>query len=233
MQKHEFEKALAGVELHPVVPLAPGDALLRMNLTAGNAHLNTATFSSTGLFSAWVEDLLHRKEARYGIGGYGEHRTIYARSEYFDTGEEPRRLHLGIDVWGPAGTPVHAPLAGTVHSAAFNDHFGDYGATVILRHELNGFVFHTLYGHLDLASLQDKEEGRAVAGGELVARFGPPEENGHWPPHLHFQVIVDIGDWKGDYPGVCRYSERAQWMANCPDPDVLLRLMERAVGEPD
>ncbi|RYZ18295.1 MAG: peptidase M23 [Chitinophagaceae bacterium] len=229
METHEFQMRLQGLVPSPVVPLDAGDKLLRMNLTAGNAALNAGTFTSTELFSAWVEDLLHRKGARYGVGGYNEHRTIYARAEKFDTsGEEPRRLHLGIDIWGPAGTPVSTPLDGTVHSFADNNVFGDYGGTVILQHEVNGFVFHTLYGHLSRASLQGKAEGLAVKAGTQIATFGVAEENGHWPPHLHFQVIIDMqGKW-GDYPGVCRYSQRESWLRNCPDPDVLLRVMERA-----
>ncbi|TCJ18837.1 peptidase M23 [Flaviaesturariibacter flavus] len=229
MRTEEFLQKLQGQHIEPVVPLAPGDKLLRMNLTAENSALNAETFTSTDRFSAWVEDLLHREGARYGVGGWGEHRTIYARSEKFDTGEEPRRLHLGIDIWGAAGTPVSAPLAGTVHSYAINRAFGDYGGTVILQHNVNGFVFHTLYGHLSHASVAGKTEGAPVAAGAQIATFGIPEENGQWPPHLHFQVIIDMqGHW-GDYHGVCRFSQRERWLENCPDPDVLLRMMARAV----
>jgi len=220
---------LRSLPAQPVVPLAPGERLLRMNLTASNPELDAGIFTSTERFSAWVEDLLHREGARYGIGGYDEHRTIYARSEVFDTEEEPRRLHLGIDIWGPAETPVFAPIAGTVHSTAFNDAFGDYGATVILRHDVEGVVFHSLYGHLSLASLKGKAEGQPIAAGEQIATLGIPEENGYWPPHLHFQLIVDMGGRQGDYPGVCRFSERERWLANSPDPELLLRLMQWVV----
>lgn len=230
MRTDEWQQRLSGTEPHPVVPLEHNDKLLRMNLTASNTELDADTFTSTGRFSVWVNELLQHAGARYGVGGWGEHRTIYARSEKFDTsGEEPRRLHLGIDIWGPAGTPVFAPLDGIVHSFADNNAFGDYGGTVILQHEVNGFTFHTLYGHLSRASLADKHEGAAVAAGEAIAAFGIPEENGHWPPHLHFQVILDLEGKRGDYPGVCRYSERERWLANCPDPDVLLHVMTRAV----
>ncbi|GAB4092871.1 peptidoglycan DD-metalloendopeptidase family protein [Flaviaesturariibacter terrae] len=230
MQQTEFEQLIAGVVRSPVVPLAENDKLLRMNLTASNPELDAETFTDTARFSLWVDEQLRRAGARYGVGGYNEHRTIYARSEKFDTEEEPRRLHLGIDIWGPAGTAVFAPLDGVVHSSAFNDFFGDYGATVILKHNISGFVFHTLYGHLGLSSLDDKAEGRPVKAGERIAAFGIPEENGHWPPHLHFQVIIDVQGKRGDYPGVCRYSQREQWLDNCPDPDILLGVMERAVS---
>ena len=49
-------------------------------------------------------------------------------------------------------------------------------------------------------------------------------ENGHWPPHLHFQIILDMQLKEGDYPGVCKYSEREKYLANCPDPDLILQL---------
>ena len=48
--------------------------------------------------------------------------------------DEPRRLHLGVDIWADAGTPVYVPLDGRIHSFRDNNHFGDYGPTVILQH---------------------------------------------------------------------------------------------------
>ena len=130
-------------------------------------------------------------------------------------------IHLGLDIWGPADTPVFAPLAGTVHSFAFNDAFGDYGATLILKHQLDDLVFHTLYGHLSLASIQNKKEGQVIVGGETIAWFGAPEENGHWPPHLHFQVIQNMQGNSGDYPGVCSYEDQSGYLENCPNPALL------------
>jgi peptidoglycan LD-endopeptidase LytH len=133
-----------------------------------------------------------------------------------------------MDIWGPAGTPVYAPLAATVHSFGFNDAYGDYGATLILQHELDGYLFHTLYGHLSLASIQDKQEGQEIEAGQWIAAFGAPEENGQWPPHLHFQVVRDMQGFKGDYPGVCKFSEREKYLANCPDADLLLGMLQYA-----
>lgn len=137
---------------------------------------------------------------------------------------EPRRLHLGTDIWGLAGTPIYAPLGGMIHSFAFNDNFGDYGATLILLHQLDGLPFYTLYGHLSLRDIAHISEGQYVNRGQEIAHFGPPQENGYWPPHLHFQIIYNIGLYDGDYPGVCRYSERERYLTNCPNPDVMLQL---------
>jgi murein DD-endopeptidase MepM/ murein hydrolase activator NlpD len=137
-------------------------------------------------------------------------------------GGEPRRLHLGVDIWGPAGTRVMAPLDGVVHSFAFNNKDGDYGATLILTHQLEGIGFYSLYGHLSLNSLKNLREGKTVQRGEVIGEFGMRFENGGWPPHLHIQLIRDMQGWKGDYPGVCAFSERELWLANCPDPGLVL-----------
>ncbi len=214
---------------HPVVPFDPvRDRLYPFDFTEGNTDLNAEDIADTERFAAYINRALRAHGARYGFGGYGEHRTLYARSRHFDadkeSGEEPRRLHLGIDIWGPAGTKVMAPLDAIVHSFAFNNNDSDYGATLILTHQLEGIVFYTLYGHLSLNSLKNLEPGKRITRGEVVAEFGMRFENGNWPPHLHFQLIRDMQGWKGDFPGVCRYSERARWLANCPDPDRILGL---------
>ncbi len=200
--------------------------LLLMDFTANNTTLTNKILADTTLFSQYVNEQMQQANALYGIGGYNEHRTIYARSEVFDGTKEPRRIHLGIDVWGKAGTPVFAPIGGMIHSFAFNNQFGDYGATIILQHQLEGVQFHTLYGHLSLASIEHLQEGKYVSQGELLAHFGEPNENGHWPPHLHFQIIEDMELKEGDYPGVCALSEREKYLKNCPDANLILQMMQ-------
>ncbi|MGN6293598.1 MAG: peptidoglycan DD-metalloendopeptidase family protein [Chitinophagaceae bacterium] len=223
-----FEEALGTLLFAPVVPFDPGtDKLLLLDFTGSNKSLTEDILKDTTKFSAYINDLLGSAGARYGIGGYNEHRTVYSRSKVFDApvpGEEPRRLHLGTDIWGKPYTAIMAPLDGIVHSFAFNNQFGDYGATIILSHQVNGYTFYTLYGHLSLNSLKNLYEGQNIRKGQVFAEFGIPYENGHWPPHLHFQVILDMKNRKGDYPGVCKYSEKEEWLKNSPDPDTLLQL---------
>lgn len=212
----------------PVVAFNPKtDRLLKMDFTANNTELTNDIIEDTATFSSYINRKLRLARCTMGIGGYAEHRTVYSRSGVFDADnpmEEPRRLHLGTDIWGPPGTPVFAPLGGMVHSFAFHDHYGDYGATIILLHQLDGFAFYTLYGHMSMRDIGQLQEGQYIIRGEEFAHFGEPHENGHWPPHLHFQIIFDIGVNEGDYPGVCKYSEREKYLANCPDPDVILQM---------
>lgn len=213
--------------LHPVVLFNPvTDRLLSLDFTERNPEL-AGLLQDTQGFISWVNQKLKAAGARYGIGGYGEHRTVYSSSAVFDPelpGEEPRRLHLGTDIWGRPHTAVMAPLDGIVHSFGFHNRLGDYGATIILSHALDELHFYTLYGHLSLNSLKNLQEGEHIEAGQVFAEFGIPSENGQWPPHLHFQLICDLRGYKGDYPGVCKFSEKEQWLANSPDPDCLLRL---------
>jgi len=198
------------------------DRLYPFDFTAANLELSPEIIDGTDAFSAWTALKLTQSGSRYGIGGYHEHRTIYNRSTHFDTGEEPRRLHLGVDIWGPAGTPVYNFYTARVHSFRNNNLYGDYGGTIILQYDLDGLIIYALYGHLSLASLQGLTEGQLIPGGQPFARLGVPDENGHWPPHLHFQLIWDLQGNKGDYPGVCQFSNKASFLANCPDPGLIL-----------
>ena len=215
-------------QFHPVVVFdAAKDKLLSLDFTSKNTELTHDILSETKRFTKWVDEKLIAAKARYGVGGYNEHRTVYGISKVFDAdkpGEEPRRLHLGTDIWGKPYTSVMAPLDGIVHSFAFNNQFGDYGATIIISHLLEGISFYTLYGHLSLNSIKNLQEGDRVEKGDVFAELGIQAENGSWPPHLHFQIINDMGEWSGDYPGVCRFSEKEKWLMNSPDPDIILQL---------
>ncbi len=225
-------------EFHSVVPFNPKkDKIIGLDLTAANGEMTEEIFNETDKFSEYIDKARKNAKAKYLIGGYNELRAVYSRSELFNgtrptilkTGAkepEPRRLHLGVDIWGEVGTIVYAPLGGMVHSFAFNNHYGDYGSTIILLHQLDGIPFYTLYGHLSLEDLTTLQEGKYVSRGDVIGHFGKPNENGHWPPHLHFQVIEDVELNEGDYPGVCKYSERERYLENCPDPDLILRMQQ-------
>lgn len=225
---------------HPVVHFDPDkEKLFPFNFTASNTGLTPEDIASTEKFSHYINKTLEDSQARFGIGGYKENRVLYKRSNLFEgknskvlsaesgfvAAGSARSIHLGIDIWGPAGTEVFVPLGGMVHSFAFNNHFGDYGATIILQHQLDTIAFHTLYGHVSLTDIAQLHQGQYISRGELIGHFGKPDENGWWPPHLHFQVIGDMNLKEGDYPGVCTIEESEKYLQNCPDPDLILNMM--------
>ena len=210
----------------PVLPLdLNATSVTRLDFSARNPTVLNADLRDTAAFNRLVEDMLAAAGASTGIGGYLENRVIYRRSEHFGGGllEEARSLHLGVDVWVPAGTPVLAPLPATIHSLADNDNFGDYGPTVILEHTLEDTIFYSLCGHLSRAEFRQLRIGQALAQGEAFATVGPYPENGDWPPHLHFQLMTNLRGHTGDFPGVARPSERETWAALCPDPNLILQ----------
>lgn len=158
-------------------------------------------------------------------GGYGEDRAIYDTPIFNPPGDEPRTLHLGLDVFTAAGAPVFAPLDGEVHSLQRNDSEKDYGPTLILQHDVKpGLTFYTLYGHLDPSLLDTLQSGNKVKARQEIARLGDSSVNGGWAPHLHFQVMLDMLGKAGDFPGVCRKSEASQWLQLCPNPRSLIGL---------
>jgi len=227
MKKHQQD-------FHPVVKFHAGkEKIGEIDLTVNNQDVTEEIFRETEGFSKYIDARRRQGDYKFLVGGYDELRALYGRSELFGgnvnesntkSPTEPRRLHLGMDIWGEAGTKVFAPLGGMIHSFAFNHHYGDYGATLILLHQLDGFPFYTLYGHLSLRDIEKISAGKYVSRGAVIAHFGEPHENGHWPPHLHFQIILDMELKQGDYPGVCKYSERQKYLANCPDPDFILQM---------
>lgn len=196
-----------------------------LDLSAANAALAGLDPADTARLAAFVEGEIGRAGADYGAGGWGEDRALYRLSPLFATADGGRRcIHLGIDLWCAAGTGVHAMLDGRVHSARDNATFGDYGPTLILEHEIDGRALYVLYGHLSRDTLAESPPGRRVAAGERLGRLGHAGENLGWPPHLHLQLVTELGGHRGDFPGVCTPAQAPAALARCPDPNLLLRI---------
>jgi len=204
----------------------PKDKYYPLDLSANNLQLNTLDVSSSSAMETYIHKLLKSNNARVAYGGYLEKRNIYKRSTHFNKQDalEERNIHLGIGLWIEAETEILAVLDGKIHSFQDNTNFGDYGPTIILGHNYNQETFYTLYGHLSRASLKGLYLGKEVKQGEVIARLGKAEVNGDYAPHLHFQVILDIANFKGDYPGVCSSKDVDFYSKNCPDPNILLNL---------
>ena len=86
MSTKNFEEWLKqySSEFHPVVPFEKGDKLLLLDFTENNRQLTAEVVENTNLFINYINEKLTRAGARYGIGGYNEHRTVYSRSAIFD-----------------------------------------------------------------------------------------------------------------------------------------------------
>ena len=186
--------------------------------------------------------------AEAGIGRYDEARQVYTAGQFtLDSDEMPERrtIHLGMDVFLPAGSPVFAPLEGKVHSFRNNTQPLDYGPCIILEHTAeereatagsggpagsagSAPTFYTLYGHLSVESLNGLFEGKRIEEGERFATLGDPSVNGGWPPHLHFQVVTDMLGKKGDFPGVGGPGQRNVWRSLSPDPNAMLGVPDGA-----
>jgi 4-aminobutyrate aminotransferase-like enzyme/Ser/Thr protein kinase RdoA (MazF antagonist) len=175
--------------------------------------------------------------AEIGIGRYDEARAVYA-GPAFAVGplptDERRTIHLGLDLFAAPATVVCAPLSGTVLALANNRAALDYGPVVVLRHATgDGIPFFTLYGHLSADSLARLTVGDAITKGDRIGTLGVADENGGWPPHLHFQVITDLLELGTDFPGVALASARACWRSLSPDPGPLLGIAGARAEAPD
>ncbi len=189
-----------------------------MELSSANNELEGMTESEQ---DAAILQRIETANALAGFGGYLEDRAVYKNTDLFQ-GDAERSIHIGVDVFMPAGTAIFAPLDGKVHSFANRQVYGDYGPVIILQHCLQDFLFHTLYGHLSEDSLPGLTDGKAIVAGQKFAQIGPRPVNGNWAPHLHFQLIRDMQGIRGDYPGVVRPAELDFYRENCPDPGALV-----------
>src|SRR5437764_2863547 len=203
--RHSFASVLdCDVRKEPCIVL---DLSISSPLLESDLARNTEPALTSRLFGT-----MRSAGVKFSVGRYDEPRLLYA-TPLFATGtgmtDERRVIHIGLDLFTEPGSPIYAPLDGTVHIFAHNKAALDYGPVIILKHTTDdGTVFFTLYGHLSLESLEGLSIGKRFAKGERLATIGTPEVNGGWTPHLHFQVITDLLNFGRDFPGVVRASER-------------------------
>jgi murein DD-endopeptidase MepM/ murein hydrolase activator NlpD len=212
-------------EVKVIAPDVPNSAYAHLDLSIHNQELTNYNLTTSTDFEHYIENYLKQNQAQIAYGGYNETRNLYKRSNVFNSSEqEERNIHIGLDLWTTVGTPILAALDGKIHSFQFNDHLGDYGPTIILEHQIEDYQFYTLYGHLSLESIENLSKGQTVKKGQTIAALGNASVNGDYAPHLHFQIIKDIQGKEGDYPGVCSLSTLPFYLANCPDPNLLLKI---------
>ncbi len=203
-------------ELSIVLDLSVGSALV-----SGDARDNSEPWLTARVFAAMRQAGVH-----VAVGRYDEPRLLYV-TPAFAAGDgtlaEHRTIHIGLDLFAVAGTPVHAPLAGDVVAAEEHTARLDYGGVIVLRHHTDdGVAFFTLYGHLSAASFTELRAGQRVERGQRLATLGAPAENGGWTPHLHLQIITDFLGLGSDFPGVGTPSRRDVWRSVSPDANLLV-----------
>ena len=211
------------------------------DLSMGSRELGNLTeLSDVELFTRKLFDKMKAEGSQVGIGRYNEARPIYTSDQYKlagNDGPEWRTVHIGLDIFMEAGTTILAPIDGVVHSFRNNDSPLDYGPTIILQHTVSHnetqLLFYTLYGHLSADSLEGLYEGKPIALGTPFCKIGNYPVNGGWPPHLHFQIITDMLDRIGEFPGVARPSQREVWLSISPDPNLIVGIPTESFPEDD
>ena len=202
-----------------------GKKVVPLDLSVGSLDLgNYLNYVEPQRFSRRITRLLEDRGADFGYGGYGEVRPVYTTDDFATDGNYGphwRTVHLGTDIWGPALTPVLAPYDGVVHSVGLDPTEHGYGNVIVLEHKIDGLQFYTLYGHLSATSTEGFSAGTRVQCGDEIAWLGTPDENGHWPPHLHFQVMRDMLGFVGDFPGVAFPEAAETWLWLCPEVMVI------------
>jgi len=199
------------------------------DFTVGSLELgNNLEFEDIDIFNRKTFNTLAEKKAVAGIGRYLETRPFYTTDSFVahrNQGPEWRTVHLGLDVFMDAESVIYAPADGIVFSLENNNETGDYGPTIILEHKVNkDLTFWTLYGHLTQDSIDNLSLNQAIKKGDPLCKMGNYPVNGNWPPHLHFQVILDRFDHTGNYPGVAYFSEKEIWESICPNPNTLFKI---------
>jgi 4-aminobutyrate aminotransferase-like enzyme/Ser/Thr protein kinase RdoA (MazF antagonist) len=221
---------------------ASAASLIPINLREGNCVVLDLSVGSTFLGAdpaRFIEPIATREinttlnaaKVSVAIGRYNEPRPFYS-SALFSGSRNPtsesRTVHLGLDLFTRAGTPVSTPFDATVHAFADNRAVLDYGPVIILKHQTSdGLEFFTLYGHLSRESLTNLKIGDHLARGKSFAHIGTASENGGWSPHLHFQIILDLLNRSTDFPGVAFPSQREIFTAVSPDPNLILDIPEK------
>jgi murein DD-endopeptidase MepM/ murein hydrolase activator NlpD len=110
----------------------------------------------------------------------------YWFEQYYPGCPYPHRIHTGIDIAGPWGTPIVAADTGVIY---FYPGVYGYGNYIIIVH---GHGYSTLYGHLS-SYAGGLHSGQIVARGRVIAYEGSTGNS--TGPHLHFEIRVN-NQWK-------------------------------------
>ncbi len=218
------------VNINDLFPTCNSNSVYHIDLSVSSKWIgHHKDYENLDLFQFKIDQLKKQHPNKIVAGGYLEPRSVYTSSAYDkkgNYGRESRTIHLGIDFWFPALTPVHALFDGEVVTAVNDSGDKEYGGLLILKHRQKGIDFFTLYGHNTVDSVLQYKLGDKIKKAEKLTELGNYPENGNWAPHLHFQVMLSMLDYKIDYPGVAYFNQIDVWKSICPDPNLLFKSKE-------
>lgn len=181
-----------------------------------------------------LEDL--SKKSDVIIGRYCEPRLMYTAPEFRSASHhasDKRTIHMGTDIFVPAGSIVYASCDAMVHAVdIFTDHL-DYGGVIVLRYQIEDNInLYALFGHLAHEVSSTWKVGDKVDAGQQIAKIGDFDENGGWTPHLHYQLALsDFG--KGcDIDGVVNADDLEIWQSYFPNPAAMFNLEDEEIASP-
>lgn len=127
-------------------------------------------------------------------------------------------FHTGSDFAGPDRTPVFAIAKGTVVDAGPTSYLGQW---VVIRHEIDGKVWNSIYGHLTAGS-QVVKKGDTVLPGQIIAAEGSTGLS--TGPHIHLEIwdgealkgkTVDAKKWLDDHKAVFASDTISEKLLTC------------------
>lgn len=155
--------------------------------SSGNSSGSTSGGSSqgsgktTGTLTSPINPKDTNQEMKNRMGGNSQ-TLYYKRSGY----------HGGTDVPVTTGTKVYAMDGGIVQSSGYQSGQAGYdpkgyGNYVILKHEIDGKTFYTVYAHLSKVNVKTND---SISQGQLIGESG--NTGNSTGPHLHIELVTDI-----------------------------------------
>ena len=146
---------------------------------AARSSRSTATTEAAGADAASSAGSASSSAAPAPSGGGG---MVWPAAGSVTSGYGPRwgRLHAGLDISAPTGTPIYAARSGTVIFVGVQS---GYGNLIIVDH---GGGMTTAYAH---QSSFAASQGQSVSAGQLIGYVGSTGRS--TGPHLHFEVRIN------------------------------------------
>src|SRR3989344_5661245 len=126
----------------PVVPIEIlTSPFYRFDLSRHNPDIAHVDMGRPETLRKYIVDTLTERRCGWGFGGWGEDRALYKTHPFFKDKAGDHSIHLGMDIWLPAETPVFVPFTGTVHGFKDNSTDHNYGPSIITEHRIGDASF--------------------------------------------------------------------------------------------